>query len=171
MLCAFVPLVANDELIGKFITYYDAPHVFSEAEIDLAVTIARQLGFGLRGCAPRKRCVRAKATSRGELAATRQLQKISTQLIHENDTQALYEKILDAAVAIMRSDFASMQMFHPERGELRLLAHRGFDPSRRLFGSGCGRELVAPVALRWRAANDRLCRMSMLRFHGRNRGP
>ena len=42
---AFVPLVAKGELIGKFMTYYDAPHVFSGTELDLAVTIARQLGF------------------------------------------------------------------------------------------------------------------------------
>jgi PAS domain-containing protein len=45
-----------------------------------------------------------------ELAATEQLQKISTQLIHADGAEVLYEKILDAAVAIMRSDFASMQM-------------------------------------------------------------
>ena len=62
-----------------------------------------------------------------ELAATLQLQKISTQLIHASDVEVLYEKILDAAVAIMCSDFASMQMFYPERGELRLLANRGFN--------------------------------------------
>ena len=34
-------------LIGKFMTYYEAPHTFGDAEIDLAVTIARQLGFSL----------------------------------------------------------------------------------------------------------------------------
>jgi PAS domain S-box-containing protein len=59
------------------------------------------------------------------------LQRISSELIHEQSTQALYEKIVDAAVAIMRSDYASMQMLHPERGtggELRLLAFRGFNP-------------------------------------------
>ena len=64
-----------------------------------------------------------------ELAATQQLQQISIQLINASDPQALYEKILDAAVAIMRSDFASMQMFYPERGELRLLAYREFSPT------------------------------------------
>lgn len=59
------------------------------------------------------------------------LQGISSELIHEQSTQALYEKIVDAAVAIMRSDYASMQMLYPERGtggELRLLAFRGFNP-------------------------------------------
>jgi CheY-like chemotaxis protein len=43
----------------------------------------------------------------------------------------VYEEIVDAAVALMRSDYASVQMLYPERrtgGELRLLAFRGFKP-------------------------------------------
>jgi PAS domain S-box-containing protein len=57
------------------------------------------------------------------------LQQTSAQLIYQDDTQALYEKILDAAVGIMRSDLASIQMLYPERGpagHLRLLAYRGY---------------------------------------------
>jgi GAF domain-containing protein len=130
---AFVPLVAKGEVIGKFMTYYDAPHAFADVEVDLAVTIARQLGFSLE----RRRAEEAlRETQRqlvSELAATRQLQKISTQLIRASDTQVLYGEILDAAAAIMRSDFASMQMFFPERGELRLLAYRGFNPTAAAF--------------------------------------
>lgn len=44
---AFIPLVVNGSLIGKFMTYYDAPHTFARAELDLALTVARQLGFGI----------------------------------------------------------------------------------------------------------------------------
>jgi two-component system, chemotaxis family, CheB/CheR fusion protein len=44
---AFIPLVASGLLIGKFMTYYDGPHVFGEADVKLAMTIARQLGFGV----------------------------------------------------------------------------------------------------------------------------
>ena len=44
---AFIPLVADGALIGKFTTYHDGPHVFGKSDIDLAVTIARQLGFGI----------------------------------------------------------------------------------------------------------------------------
>ena len=64
-----------------------------------------------------------------ELTDIKRLQELSAQLIHESDTSALYEKLMDAAVNIMRSDFASMQMYYPERGsdgELRLLTFRGF---------------------------------------------
>lgn len=44
---AFFPLVASNMLIGKFMTYYDVHHVFSDAELALSLTIARQLGFSL----------------------------------------------------------------------------------------------------------------------------
>jgi PAS domain S-box-containing protein len=44
---AFIPLMAQGKLIGKFMVYYDRPHAFAAAEIDLAVTIARQLGFSI----------------------------------------------------------------------------------------------------------------------------
>ncbi len=44
---AFIPLTAKGELVGKFMTYYRTPHVFTEAELGLAVTIARQLGFSI----------------------------------------------------------------------------------------------------------------------------
>jgi PAS domain S-box-containing protein len=59
------------------------------------------------------------------------LRSLSAELLQEGNTKVLYERIMDAAAAVMRSDFASMQAFHPERGragELRLLAHRGFSP-------------------------------------------
>lgn len=64
-----------------------------------------------------------------ELHATQRLQEISNDLVQIDDTKVLYEKILDTAVVIMSSHFASMQTFYPERGtggELHLIAHRGF---------------------------------------------
>ncbi len=64
-----------------------------------------------------------------ELDAARHLQHAATQLIKTQETGALYELVLDAASAILHSDFACIQMFHPERGaegELRILGHRGF---------------------------------------------
>jgi PAS domain S-box-containing protein len=44
---AFIPLVSDGKLIGKFMTYYNTPHVFSEGELELSLTIARQLAFGI----------------------------------------------------------------------------------------------------------------------------
>lgn len=44
---AFVPLVAHGRLIGKFMIYYDRAHAFTRPEIDLALTVARTLGWAV----------------------------------------------------------------------------------------------------------------------------
>ena len=44
---AFIPLVANGRLAGKFMTYYPAPHAFAAEELGLALNVARQLGFAI----------------------------------------------------------------------------------------------------------------------------
>jgi len=40
---AFIPVTSEGRLIGKFMTYYDSPHVFTDSERQLATTIAGQL--------------------------------------------------------------------------------------------------------------------------------
>ncbi|MGF1619178.1 MAG: PAS domain S-box protein [Rhodomicrobiaceae bacterium] len=44
---SFIPVAVGGRVIGKFMAYYDTPHSFDDNEINLAVTIARQLGFSL----------------------------------------------------------------------------------------------------------------------------
>lgn len=44
---AFIPLVADGQVVGKFMTYHAQRHDFPQGERDLAVNIARQLGFSL----------------------------------------------------------------------------------------------------------------------------
>jgi hypothetical protein len=52
---------------------------------------------------------------------TLRLQQISTMLIREGNNGSLYEHVLDDAVDLMSADLGSMQLFHPERGELLVL--------------------------------------------------
>src|SRR4030095_12222081 len=54
----FCARVWGGKLIGKFMTYYSVPHAFAPAEIDLALTIARQLSFSLE----RRRAADARRT-------------------------------------------------------------------------------------------------------------
>jgi PAS domain S-box-containing protein len=63
-----------------------------------------------------------------ELADMRRLQEISMRLLEEQNVDALHDGIVDAAVALLRSDMGTMQLFDPMRGKLRLLAARGFAP-------------------------------------------
>jgi signal transduction histidine kinase len=91
-----------------------------------------------------------------ELADSEVLHDISTQLINENRTEDLYQKIVEAACTIMRSEFASLQMYCAERGvagELQLLAFRGFTPEAAKFWEWVkiGSASVCGEALRLRA--------------------
>jgi PAS domain S-box-containing protein len=43
----FIPLVAAGRLLGKFMIYFDAPHVVSPAELRLAQTIADHIAFAI----------------------------------------------------------------------------------------------------------------------------
>lgn len=68
-----------------------------------------------------------------ELADAKQLQLISSQLVQKENIDVLYEQILEAAIALMRSEMGSMQMLHPDNNELQLLISKGFDPTSAAF--------------------------------------
>ena len=44
---AFIPLVSLGRVIGKFMLYYDAPHVFDDEEVQLAAVIAAAVAFAV----------------------------------------------------------------------------------------------------------------------------
>jgi len=60
---AFIPLLEHDATIGKFMTYYETRRTFSPHERELAVTIARQVGFSLE----RARSEKARRAAEEEL--------------------------------------------------------------------------------------------------------
>ena len=61
---AFIPLVARGRLIGKFMTYHEGPRRFGDAEKDLSITIARQLGFSIERMRAEEERLRAERASR-----------------------------------------------------------------------------------------------------------
>jgi PAS domain S-box-containing protein len=89
--------------------------------------------------------------------ATLRLQQISTSLICEGNIDAFYDRLLDAAIDLMSADMGSMQAFHPERRELRLLGEKGFNPGsaahwewvRPDTASPCGTALSAGCRVIW----------------------
>jgi two-component sensor histidine kinase len=44
---AYIPLVAQGGTVGQFMACYEAPRIFSDHQIELAITIARQVGFSI----------------------------------------------------------------------------------------------------------------------------
>ena len=90
---AFIPLTVDGAVIGKFMTYYATPHRFDDEENELAVTIARQLGFRIE----RLQSEEARAAAERALAAERELLRT----------------IIDSAPVIIT-------LHHPETGMLQL---------------------------------------------------
>jgi PAS domain S-box-containing protein len=64
---------------------------------------------------------------------TLRLQEMSTLPIREDNDGSRYDRVLDAAINLMSADMGSMQIFDPDRGELRLLAERGLHPESAAF--------------------------------------
>lgn len=133
---AFIPLVSEGRLIGKFMAYFREPHGFTKDDLAVSLIIARQLAFAIQRRQGEQELQEKQRQLADELNATRLLQSLSIEMAHEVDSAALYEKVMDAARAIMHAEFASMQQLYPQRGdsgELKLLAFRGFKPESARF--------------------------------------
>jgi len=133
---AFIPLISEGLLIGKFMAYFRQPCTFSKDDVAVSLAIARQLAFAIQRHRTGARLTEREAELAEELAATQMLQALSIEMAHEADVDALYAKIVLAAKNIMRSDFASMQRYYPHlgaRGELKLIGHYGFSEAAARF--------------------------------------
>ncbi|WP_162130384.1 ATP-binding protein [Herbaspirillum sp. YR522] len=85
-----------------------------------------------------------------ELEDARLLHSISSMMMDEDSVDALYQKLVDAATLVMRSDFGSLQRYDEARGALEMIAHHGLDDDALRFwqwvapgrATTCGRALA-----------------------------
>ena len=146
------PLRIGETTIGTLSFGTRSRKNFTEEELALMSTVADQVSVAIERRRSEDAIRESRAQLEAELADTKLLQSISAELLHEDNTQALYEKIIDAAMQIMHSEYASIQMFYPESkngGELKLLAFHGFNHEAAKFwksvnadsSSSCGNSL------------------------------
>jgi PAS domain S-box-containing protein len=77
---SFIPLMSSDgRLSGKFMTYYEAAHAFTREQIDLALNLARRLGFAME---------RIEAEQARQVAE-QELRKLKEKLETEVETRTL----------------------------------------------------------------------------------
>jgi PAS domain S-box-containing protein len=117
---AFIPLVSNGGVVGKFMTYYEAPHDFVEHEVNLAVTIARQVGFSLE----RARAEAARRAAEDELRESEErfrlmsehapvmiwLSGVRGECLHLNQMLRTFWNVADDAI----DRFNWQDMMHPD---------------------------------------------------------
>lgn len=113
-------------------------HIESSAQalpppaIDTASELLR--AYSSSECAQRRECHLTESGAgaplgdgrAGEASPLERLQDLARNIAAGNDR---YREVVDAAVEIVRSDAASVQVFDDDRGGLRLVGWRGFDPA------------------------------------------
>jgi len=99
---------------------------FDSEDLRLLTSLARFAAIAYRLTLTQDRVAQLRLEA--DLADSRLLQAISAELITENDEKGFRERLLDAAISIMHSDCASLQMFKEDAGggHFELIAHRGF---------------------------------------------
>lgn len=115
-----VPLHKDGEWKYLFSVHDIVPRTWSEDEIELLRELANR-------AFPRLERARAEAAVAADLKDTQLLHDLSARLISEDNIQVLYNEIVAAAIALMRSDAGTVQILDEATQELVLLATQGFD--------------------------------------------
>ena len=142
-----VPFAADGATVGTvWLGLHDESRQFEREDLRLLTSLSECASLARQALERNSKMRVALVKERGDFAL---LREISAALIRENDINALYEQILEAATSIMLSDCASLQMLRD--GKLCLLGWRGFDAHavrywqevRANSTSACGRALSA----------------------------
>jgi GAF domain-containing protein/anti-sigma regulatory factor (Ser/Thr protein kinase) len=116
-----VPLLKEQTVVALLFAHHLEPHVWTAEERALVPAVAERTWEAVS----RARAERAMQRDLDDAVA---LQTVSNQLILEDDVDALFARILDAAIGFARADAGSMQLLDPETEQLELIDLRGFHP-------------------------------------------
>jgi len=123
---AFIPLVAEGKLLGKFMLYYDKPHDVSADELQVTQTIAHHVAFGLERIARQQESSTLKNHLAADFNAVMRLHGISQRFLEGGNVSGLLGDILTAIVEIIGADRGTIQLRDPRKGTLRIVAQQGF---------------------------------------------
>ena len=144
---AFVPLVSHGQLLGKFMVYYDTPHVWSAEEMRLAAGIAQHVAFGVarvrsdaaiedllvREQAARREADAARVESEDRRVIAEELARLARAMNETLDVTSVAERIVEAALGLFRARASGLRLATPE-GSLVGVAFGG--AMKRLFSVG-----------------------------------
>ena len=125
---AFVPLISEDRLIGKFMAYFDAPHEFGREETDAALAVARELAFGIQRARSDELLRASEERLAREAAALERLNEHSADLWRAATLEDGLQRILDATIELLGAERGDVQLWDSESDSLRIAAQRGFEP-------------------------------------------
>jgi len=125
-----VPLVKQGRWVACLTVHHATPRAWTPEEVALVEEVAVRTWSEVERARTEVLLRASEQRLQADLADAKVLQEVSATLIHEADDGALYQRLVEAATALMQSQFASMQrLVHTPEGEaeLELLASAGFD--------------------------------------------
>jgi signal transduction histidine kinase/CheY-like chemotaxis protein len=137
----FIPVYSAENLLGKFMVYFNAPHVFTREEVRLAEIIANHVAFAVERRRSEEELERYVTERKRSEAAARFLAEASGRLDASLDYDATLDTIPQLAVPYL-ADWCLVEV--AEGAPLRRLAVAHADPS--------GLPLVQELRERWLAA-------------------
>jgi PAS domain S-box-containing protein len=125
---AFVPLVSHGHLLGKFMVYYDAPHVFSADEMRLAGSIAQHVAFGVarvrsdaaiedlltREQGARREADAARVESEDRRLIAEELARLARAMNETLDVTSVAERTVEAALGLFRARASGLRLAAPD---------------------------------------------------------
>ena len=125
---AFVPLVNQGQLLGKFMVYYDAPHAFSASELRLAGSIAQHVAFGVervlaeaameallaREQAARREAEAARVEAEKRRAVAEELTRLAGVMNESLDVTAVGERVVESARILLRARASALRLAAPD---------------------------------------------------------
>ncbi len=145
-----VPLFKDGHFAVNLNVHEAGPRAWTDREVELIEAVAERTWETVERVRAEAALRESEAELATEAAGMRCLQSVGALLVRDDSVEAIFGHILDAAAELMGSDCASIQMLDPERGVLKLLASRGFDPESAAFwtwvGAGSGSICSASLA-------------------------
>lgn len=123
---AFVPLVSDGQLMGKFMVYFDSAHAFSEKEIEVSLTIARALAFGIERRRSEEALRASQAKLREETNALAKLNEWSARLWSIHSLEQGLSEMLVAVVDLLGADKGIVNVLDSQTDVLQTAVQRGF---------------------------------------------
>ena len=116
---------------GTLARYFPEPREPTQDDLELTAVLTHAASIIISRHTEAQERVLAQNALSAALTASSALHEVSTELFGAmgDSERQVYDRIMDAAISIMRCDFASVQMLVESRGEpdeLDLLAFRGF---------------------------------------------
>lgn len=139
------------EVLAAFAMYYDRVGDLDSARSEIVAIASHLTAIAVERDSSLRRLRCSEAQLARELDAAKKLQEISSRMVEESDVAALYDSIIEAAMSLMESDAASMQLLDQPSRALQLLAWKGFHPEAAAYwrwveadaASTCGQALVS----------------------------